>query len=189
MTERGSQLNENRQGDFIILQQIDALRRENRFLKVGLILCLVLSSLPYLVGFQPKVIRADRIVTKMISFEGDDGAFVSIVRHPKDNGLLILDKSLLPVVFLGGDSNGGCLGIYNKNRKTGAMMHITLHGGGVCVYNNAGQPVAALDVVQNGGSVWVNNKDGKLAAVMGAPSDGGIIVVYDNDGKPVWSVP
>ena len=45
MTGHFAQLKENHQGDFIILQQIDALRRENRFLKVGLILCLVLLLL------------------------------------------------------------------------------------------------------------------------------------------------
>jgi len=84
-----SQHNKNLQSDFIILQQISALRHENRFLKFGLIFCLALSTLPYRTGFQPTVIRASKVVTERVEFVRDDKTVMSITVHPKIDGLLI----------------------------------------------------------------------------------------------------
>ena len=68
----------NIQGLEEIKQQLQSLRRENHFLKVGLIFCLVLSALPYLTGFQPTVIRASKVVTKRIEFVRDGKTVISI---------------------------------------------------------------------------------------------------------------
>jgi repressor of nif and glnA expression len=136
-----SQLNENTQGDFSIIQQISALRRENRFLKVGLIFCLVLSAMPYLTGFQPETISAKRVVTERIEFVSDGEKVASIVVHPKKTGLVIEDRNANDLLFLGKELFGGMVGVYNKDGRLVASMTAEPLGGFVRVNNNDGKLV------------------------------------------------
>jgi hypothetical protein len=202
-----SQLNEKLQGDFSILQQISALRRENRLLKVGLIFCLVLSALPYLTGFQPETITAKTVVTEKVEFVRDRKTVMSISPHPKSDGLVILGRDELPVIGITGDKDGGLIGTYNKDGKLVASMMAISEGGGVGICNNDGKLVASMGAtpvggtfgVHNkdgksvveigptpvGGAVEVHNKDGTLVAVMGVSPLGGVVTVRNNDSKPV----
>jgi repressor of nif and glnA expression len=136
-----SQLNENTQGDFSIIQQISALRRENRFLKVGLIFCLVLSAMPYLTGFQPETISAKRVVTERIEFVSDGEKVASIVVHPKKTGLVIEDRNANDLLFLGKELFSGMVGVYNKDGRLVASMTAEPLGGFVRVNNNDGKLV------------------------------------------------
>jgi len=183
-----SQLNKNLQGDVLILQQIASLRRENRFLKFGLIFCLVLSALPYLTGFQPETISAKRVVTERVEFIKDGKTVMSIAVHPKSNGLAICDKNGSPVVFLGKSLSGSMVGVYNDEGDPVATMMAHPTGGSVSVVNNVGIPVAFMAVLPDGGSVWVANKDGKRAAAMTAGSSGGSVSVINKDGETVASM-
>jgi hypothetical protein len=157
-----SQLNENLQGDFSIIQQISALRRENRFLKVGLIFCLVIATLPYLTGFQPTVIRASKVVTKRIEFVRDGKTVISISLPPKGDGLVIGGRDELPVIMIARDIGGGSIVTFNKDGKIGASMIADPWGGGVGIYNNDERPVVTIGVVGKDGKISVFNKDGKL---------------------------
>ena len=65
-----------------IQHQLSSLRRENRFLKVGLFLCFVFAVLPYLIGFQLETISAKRVVTEKIEFIRDGTTVMSIAVHP-----------------------------------------------------------------------------------------------------------
>jgi len=162
-----SQLNENRQGDFIILQQIDALRRENRFLKVGLIFCLVLSSLPYLTGFQPETIRAKRLTVERIDFAKGELVTLSIATDEKTLDLVIKDATNEPVY---------------------RFVH-PLMGRGLWVYNAKGKPTAMLCSGLFGGGLVLLNGDGRVAIDIGAEDKGGRLRVFNYDGKLVWSAP
>jgi hypothetical protein len=163
-----SQLNENLQGDFSILQQISALKRENRFLKVGLIFCLVLSALPYLTGFQPETIRASKVVTERLEFVRDGKTVMSFSLNPKSDGLVIWSRDKLPVIGITRDKDVGVIGIYNKD---GTIV--------------AGMKAGPL----GGGRLFVCNKAGGTAAIMGEVSGLGIILLYDDKGQTTWSVP
>jgi hypothetical protein len=200
-----SQLNENLRGDECILQQISALRRENRFLKVGLIFCLVLSALPYLTGFQPTVIRASKVVTERIEFAKDGKTVMSIAVHPNGIGLVFSDKDNLSAVQFGRDRYGGFVDVYNKDGRIGASIMTTPNGGSVNVFNNIsklvasmgtlsdggiivvcnsnGQPIAEIITASSGGSMHVYNKDGKGVASMEAQQDGGVVGVANKDGQ------
>jgi len=57
MVERGRLSGENTQSLDGIRCQLSSLRRENRLLKVGLTVCIILAALPYLIGFQPELSR------------------------------------------------------------------------------------------------------------------------------------
>jgi hypothetical protein len=150
-----------------IQHQLASLRRENRFLKVGLIFCLVLSALPYLTGFQPTVIRASKVVTERIEFVRDGEKVTSIVVHPKKTGLVIEDRNANDLLFLGKELLGGFAGVYDED----------------------GQLVASMTATPMGGVVGVRNKDGRVVAIMSAGLWGGLVGVYNNDGKLVWSAP
>jgi len=73
MAERRVIFSESQFGLDDILHQLTSLRRENRFLKVGLILCFVFAVLPYLIGFQPETISAKRVVTEKVEFISEMG--------------------------------------------------------------------------------------------------------------------
>jgi len=182
-----SQRNENLQGDECILQQISALRRENRFLKVGLIFCLVLSSLPYLTGFQPTVIRASKVVTERVEFVRDGKTVTSLVVHPKKIGMVIEDGKANGLVFLGGLS-GGMVGVYNEDGGIVASIMNSPLGGSVNVLNKDGKIVANMYSNENGGSLDVNNKDETIVASMFSTEYGGAIGVHDKNGKIVASI-
>ena len=180
-----SQLNENTQGDFSILQQISALRKENRFLKVGLIFCLVLSAMPYLTGFQPTVIRASKIVTEKIEFVSDGEKVASIVVHPNKTGLVIQDKNAKGLVFLGTSVFGGAVSVYNCDGKTVASIGAFPDGGVIYVTSKDGKGLALIKALPDGGTISVQNKDGKELVSIGASLGGGEIYVWNKDEKCV----
>jgi hypothetical protein len=184
-----SQLNENFQGDECILQQISALRRENRFLKVGLIFCLVLSALPYLTGFQPTVIRASKVVTEWIEFVSGGKTVASIVVHPNKLGLVVEDENAKKLVFLGKGLFGGWVGVYNRDGQLAVDMSPFLWGGSLTVYNDASKPTVSIQNTSSGGMVSVANDNGKWNVTIRSDPDGGRVEVYNKDGKLVWSAP
>jgi hypothetical protein len=178
-----SQLNENLQGDFSILRQISALRRENRFLKVGLIFCLVLSALPYLTGFQPEIIHAKRVVAEAIEFVRDEKTVMSITTGDKGNGLLFLDRGSNPAAWVNWGEDGGAIGVYNKFGKGVVSMGASPYGGAIKVVNNDGKLGALIGVLLGGGVIGVHDKDGKPVITMLVWEDGSIIEVRNPDGK------
>jgi hypothetical protein len=180
-----SQLNENLQGDFSILQQISALRRENRLLKVGLVFCLVLSALPYITGFQPETISVKRVVTERIEFVSDGEKVASLVVHPNKLGLVIEDRNAKGLVFLGTSLLGGLVSVYNRDGRLVAHMASLLWGGSLSVMNNDNKRVAGIDAFPNGGSVYVGNNDAKTVASIGVLPDEGAIYVRNNDENRV----
>jgi hypothetical protein len=206
-----SQLNENLQGDFSILQQISALRRENRFLKVGLIFCLVLSALPYLTGFQPETIRAKRLTVEQIDFAKGELVTLSIATDEKSLDLVIKDATNKPVyrflhpllgrgfwvygaegkptVFLSSGLYGGGLALLNSDGSAALDIGAEEFGGGIVVFGEKSKPAVRMKATLNGGVIGVLNKDGNPVAGIGAGEKGGRIEVINNEGKLVWSVP
>ena len=156
-----------------IHQQITSLRRENRFLKFGLVLCLVIATLPYRAGLHPVTMRAKRFVTEKIEFVRDGETVLSIDVDPIISGLVISDKHGEPLVFLGERISLG-------ERKL---------GGSIVVHNKDGKVVASIDSGLYGGEVWVMGEKGTLMATMGATPFGGMIVLYDGKGRRIWRSP
>jgi hypothetical protein len=183
-----SQLNENLQGDECILQQISALRRENRFLKVGLIFCIVLSALPYLTGFQPTVIRASKVVTERVEFVRGGKTVMLINAHPKSDGLVVWDKDESPVIWVGRLGKGGAIGVYNKDGEIVAGMETLPTGGRVEVCNNEGKTVASMDGLSYGGSISVSNNDLIPVAFLSALPNGGSVWLCDKKGNTLASM-
>jgi hypothetical protein len=184
-----SQLNENLQGDECILQQISTLRRENRFLKVGLIFCIVIATLPYLTGFQPTVIRASKVVTERIEFVRDGKTVMSIVAHPKGNGLFIQDKNNLPAVWVYRSQYGGIMGVHDRSGKIAASICSQREGGALAACNKAGKPVAIVAALSGGGSISLNDDKMHEFVSMDATPFGGTIVIKALSGQTLWSVP
>jgi hypothetical protein len=184
-----SQLNENLQGDFIILQQISALRRENRLLKVGLVFCLVLSAMPYLTGFQPETISAKKVVTERIEFVRGEKTMMSIVAHPKRDGLLIQDKNNLPAVWISRNQYGGIIGLYGRRDKIVASITSQDNGGVLAAFNKDGKPVTLVAATPYGGliSLLDDKKHERISIVV--TSLGGVIRIKDFLGEILWSVP
>jgi len=183
MTECFAQLNENLQGDYSVLQQIASLRRENRFLKFGLIFCLVFSALPYLTGFQPDVIRARKVVTERVEFVRGGKTVASVTTHSLLPALVVLDEDGLGCAFLGEALGLRMLGVYDKDGGLVAMMREDLNGGSVHVLNKDGKTVVSMSTQPDGGSVIVLNKDEKPAAGVGTMPNGGAVSVHNKDGK------
>jgi hypothetical protein len=206
-----SQLNENLQGDFSILQQISALRRENRFLKVGLIFCLVLSALPYLTGFQPETIRAKRLIVGQIDFAKGELVTLSIATDEKSLDLVIKDATNKPVyrflhpllgrgfwvygadgkptVFLSSGLYGGGLALLNNDGSEALHIGAEEFGGEIVVFGETLKPAVRMKATLNGGAIGVLNKDGNPVAGIVAGEKGGRIEVINNEGKLVWSAP
>jgi hypothetical protein len=183
-----SQRNENLQGDECILQQISALRRENRFLKVGLIFCLVLSTLPYLTGFQPTVIRASKVVTERVEFVKDGKTTMSIAAQtiPTGGRLDIEDEDGLPMVVIGSVKAGRGMFVIDKRGKPSVGITLMPNGDGtIGVYNRNGEPVAGIGAGENGDGEIDVFKNGKLVARMHANEDGGAISVRNRNGLPI----
>jgi hypothetical protein len=180
-----SQRNENLQGDECILQQISALRRENRFLKVGLIFCLVLAALFSLAGFQSQGVGA----------KGDIYQEISALRGQI---YLLWFLCLLFGVFL---FRYYFTVIEPKSVRTKRVMveriefirgnetvvSITAHPvkDGVVIWDKNGFPVVWLGVGENGGIVGIINNDHELVTAIGSQPFGGIVCVYNNDGNIV----
>jgi hypothetical protein len=188
MTKQLWQFNESPQRLNDIAREVVSLRRENRFLKVGLIFCLVLSALPYLTGFQPTVIRASKVVTERIEFVRDGKTMMSISLIPKSDGLVIRDRDELPAVGITRDKDGGLIGVYGKGSELVAGMMASPLGGIVSVRNNDNKVVALMTALPDGGGVSANNNDSEPVAVMGAHPLGGSVYVCDSKGNPLASV-
>jgi hypothetical protein len=172
-----------------IQRQLVSLRRENRFLKGGLIFCFVFAALPYLTGFQPTVIRASKIVTERIEFVRDGKTVMSIVAHPKVNGLVIQDKNNLPAVCVNRYQYGGAMGVYNRSGNIAALMSALPEGGALSANNNAAKPVAMMSALPYGGSISLrDNKMHEFVAVDATPF-GGRIEIKDLSGQTLWSAP
>jgi hypothetical protein len=167
MTKQLWQFSESPQRLNDTAREVVSLRRENRFLKVGLIFCLVLSALPYLTGFQPTVIRASKVVTEKIEFVRDGKTEIVITAHPKGNGLLVCNRNGLPIAYFKGLDVGNTMGVCNAQGKATILIADTPIGGSVSVYN----------------------KDDKLVASVVAMSHGGSVITWDNKGNILWSAP
>jgi hypothetical protein len=171
-----------------IQRQLVSLRRENRFLKVGLIFCLVLSALPYLTGFQPETINVKQVSTERILFLKDGKPFLVIAPHPKDNALVAISIDGTSVAGIKWTQLGGQIGVYNKEGKPVAEMMAMPEGGRVGVRNNKGNSVAALDVLLNMGALHVDNANGRPVVVLTGSDSGGLIFVYDNEERGVATI-
>ena len=185
MAERGCLFSENLCGLKDIQQQIASLRWENCFLKVGLILCLILASLPYLTGFQPDVIRAKKVVTERVEFVRDRKTILSITCNFASDRLDILDEDGSRLVFLGKALLGGMVGIYNNKGLIVASMSVTPNGGMVDVADRYEQVVAVMSANREGGTVIIKNNDEKPVAGMVVTQDSGAVTVCNYDGTPV----
>jgi hypothetical protein len=205
-----SQLNENLQGDFSIIQQISALRRENRFLKVGLFFCLVLSAMPYITGFQPETIRAKRLIVGQIDFAKGELVTLSIATDEKSLDLVIKDATNKPVyrflyplsgrgfwvygadgkptVFLYSGLYGGSLGLRNRDGSAAIEIGAEEFGGGIVVFGEKSKPAVRMKATLYGGAIGVLNKDGNPVAGIMAVEKGGQIEVANNDGKSVVAI-
>ena len=122
-----------------IHQQIASLRRENRSLRIGLVFCLIIATLPYRPWVNPITMKAKRFVTEKIEFVRDGQTVLFINVHPIDNGLVISDKYGKPSVFLGTGVLGGSVGVINKNDKVVAGMVATEYGGIIVVADEKGK--------------------------------------------------
>jgi hypothetical protein len=178
-----SQLSENLQGDFSILQQISALRRENRFLKFGLIFCLVLSALPYLTGFQPETISAKKVVTERIEFVRDGEKVTSITTSTDKRELEIKGKDDKTWVDLGDNVLGGMISVRNKDGVAVVAIVAFPIGGMVSIADKNEKPAASIMALPDSNQIILCNKDGKMAASMGSFSEGNQISVCNKDGK------
>jgi hypothetical protein len=172
-----------------IQRQLASLRRENRFLKIGLIFCLVLSALPYLTGFQPTVIRASKVVTERIEFIRAGKTVMSIVAHPEGKGLVIKDKNNLPAVLVGGSQYGGTMGVYDRSGEIVAEIYSQSEGGSLAARNNFGKPVAGMVVVSGCGAISLYDDKMHTLVSMDATPPYGRIEIKDLSGQTLWSAP
>ena len=150
-----------------IHQQIASLRRENRSLRIGLVFCLIIATLPYRPWLHPVTMRAKKFVTEKIEFVRDGETILSIDVYPTINGLVISDKHGKPLVFLGAEKLGGSVGVYNKDGKEVVSIGNWLYGGGV----------------------WVMDEKGTIMATIGATPFGGGISLCDEKGNLKWVAP
>jgi hypothetical protein len=189
MTKQLWQFSESPQRLNDIAREVVSLRRENRFLKVGLVFCLVLSALPYLTGFQPETISAKRVVTERIEFVRDGKTDASITVHLKGNGLAVLDRDGSPIAFFARGILGNGMGVYNAKGSVAVVIADMPGGGLVGVYNKDGKPTAALDTGLFGGAVCVYDNEGHILALMDAFQNHGTIELKTPSGRTVWRAP
>jgi hypothetical protein len=172
-----------------IQRQLASLRRENRFLKVGLILCFVFAALPYLTGFQPETISAKRVVTERIEFVSYGKTEASIVVHPKGNGLGVLDRDGSPIAFFAKGIFGNAMGVCNAKGKATVLIADMPEGGSVGIFNKDDKLVVALDIVLYGGCVRVSDSKGNILASMDASLTHGMIELKTSSGRTIWRAP
>jgi len=172
-----------------IHQQIASLRRENRFLKFGLVLCLAIATLPYLAGFQPETIRAKRLITEKIEFVKGVLPVLSIDIHPRTLRLVISGIGGKPLVVLGERIEGGMVGVYDKDGKEVVTIDAEPYGGNISLRNTDGKLITTMGADLFGSTVSLSNKDGKPVASMSATERGGTISLYDEKGNPKLIVP
>jgi hypothetical protein len=175
-----------------IQRQLASLRRENRFLKVGLIFCLVLSVMPYLTGFQPEFIYAKRVITEAIEFVRDEKTVASITVHHTGNGLVISDKYTKPLVRVSNNGMGGQIDVYNIERESVATIAAVWTGSWITISNNKRKTVVQIGAFPNGGLVNIFNNDAKLGVGIGAYPTGGLINIFNNNeqiGATIGALP
>jgi hypothetical protein len=195
MTKQLWQFKESPQRLNDIAREVVSLRRENRYLKVGLVFCLVLSAMPYLTGFQPTVIRASKVVTERIEFVRDGKTVMSFSLHPKSDELVIRDRDELPVIGIAGVEDGALIGTYNKDGKIVAGMAALPVGGRFAASNKAGNIVVIMGAMSGCGFISLNDdKMNELVSIcptfsVGATPLGGRIVIKDPLGRTLWSAP
>jgi hypothetical protein len=189
MLEHGHLSGENIQGLEEIKQQLQSLRRENHFLKVGLAACFVFLIALH---FQSKTspihtrVSAKKVITEAVEFLKDGKTVMSIAPSREGEGLIIWDKDGSPMVWFDRDEYGGIVGVYDKDGKVVAVMDSGKYGGKVGVFAKGGKfAVAEMRSDKDGGVVCVGNKDGEYwTASMHNGKDGGVVGVYDQkDGK------
>jgi hypothetical protein len=175
-----------------IQRQLASLRRENRFLKVGLIFCLVLSALPYLTRFQPETetTRASKVVTERVEFVKNGRTTMSIAAYPEVGGLVIEDKNGLPIVEILGVEDSRGMAFMDKRGKLCVGIGLLPNGGKINVHNGNGKLVASMAATEDGdGTMGVCNRNGKPLAVIGADGEGdGEIDVHNRNGQVVASM-
>lgn len=128
---------------------VASLRRENRLLKVALLVVVFLASLPYLMAFQPTVLP----VVRAEQFEVvRDGKVVASLRSSPDGGgaLFIVSKDGEIVAGLISTPDGGVLGINNKDGEIVAILSSNPYGGSLLIFNKDGKPVAGLGLTLMG---------------------------------------
>jgi hypothetical protein len=188
MTKQLWQFKESPQRLNDIAREVVSLRRENRFLKVGLIFCLVLSAMPYLTGFQPETISVKQVATERILFLRDGKPFLVVAPHPKDNAIVAVGADMTPVLGIKWTEFGGQIGVYNREGKPIVDIMAWLEGGRMSVRDNNGKTVAALDVVLDEGAIHVDNATGSPTVVLTNGIFGGRIYIYNNAGKSVATI-
>jgi hypothetical protein len=105
-------------------------------------------------------------VTEKIEFVRDGKTVMSIVAHPKVNGLVIQDKNNLPAVCVNRTQYGGAMGVYNRSGNIAALICSQSDGGALIAYNNAVKPVAFMSALPYGGSISLrDNKMHEFVAV------------------------
>jgi hypothetical protein len=188
MLEHGHLSGENIQGLEEIKQQLQSLRRENHFLKLGLAVCFVFLIALH---FQSKTspihtrVSAKKVITEVVEFLKDGKTVMSIAPSREGEGLIIWDKNGSPMVWFDRDENGGIVGVYNKDGKVVTSMECIPIGGLVRVYDKDGEVVAVMDSGKYGGRVGVFAKGGKFSLVAEMRSDeyGGAVSVGNKDGE------
>jgi hypothetical protein len=185
MTEQLHQFRESPQRLDDIARQVTSLRRENRFLKVGLIFCLVLAALFYLVGFQSQGVGAKEDIYQQISaLRGQIyllwflclllGVFLFRYYFTVIEPRSVRTKRVMVerIEFIRGNET---------------VVSITAHPvkDGVIIWDKNGFPVVWLGVDEDGGTVGIINNDHELVTEIGSQPFGGIVRVYNDDGKAV----
>jgi hypothetical protein len=192
-----SQLNENLQGDECILQQISALRRENRFLKFGLIFCLAITVALYLTACQSQSLGAKEDIYQRFSrlesshallwvfffillgsMLWDRFAWLSVkdikARYVEAEAFgLVIGKEIVMAIVPNRTKDG--LFIVDKNGQPVAQVTVGEFGGVVGVLHKTGKGGVVLTTIPWGGSVGVINNENKLVATMGAQEFGGTV--------------
>ena len=207
-----SQHNENLQGDECILQQISALRRENRFLKVGLIFCLAITVALYLTACQSQSVGAKGDIYQRLSrLEGGQALlwvyfFILLgwmllerltwfglgvksikARYVEAEAFgLVIGKEIVMVIVPSPTKDG--LVIVDKNWQPVASIVVNPFGGAVGVHHKTGALSAVLTVAPAGGSVFIYNTANKPVATMSAHEFGGLMGICYCDGSPLVSI-
>ncbi len=139
MLERGRSVSENLQSLEALASQVASLRRENRFLRVGLVVCFVLASIPYLLGFQPETLTVKTVKTERIELLRDGKTRVAIVVHPTQDAIVVENSKGMPTVSLGHVLLGGGVGVYNNDGETVAGMSAEKDGGRLALFSHTGR--------------------------------------------------
>jgi hypothetical protein len=207
MTKQLWQFNESPQRLNDIAREVVSLRRENRFLKVGLISCLVIAVVLYLTACQSQSVGAKGDIYQRLSrLEGgqallwvyffillgsmlwDRFAWLSVkdikARYVEAEAFgLVIGKEIVMAIVPNRTKDG--LFIVDKNGQPVAQVTVGEFGGVVSVLHKTGKGGVVLTTIPWGGSVGVINNENKLVATMGAQEFGGSVGICYCDGSPI----